>query len=50
MELQLKETKLHNVEAELEEISQTGGNSEQLSSLRKAKNDLQMRVKEQVKF
>lgn len=48
MELQLKETKLHNMEAELEEASQSGGSSEQVNSLRKVKNELQMKVKEQV--
>jgi hypothetical protein len=48
MEMQLKDSKLHNLEAEFEEVSQTGGSSEQLSSLRKAKNDLQLKVKEQV--
>lgn len=47
MELQMKESKLSSIEAELEESSQMGGNSEQVNSLRKAKNDLQMKVKEQ---
>lgn len=48
MELQLKETKLHNTEQELEELSQSGGSSDQVNALRKTKNDLQMKVKEQV--
>lgn len=48
MELQMKESKLASIEAELEETSQMGGSSEQLNALRKAKNDLQMKVKEQV--
>ncbi len=48
MELQLKETKLHNTEQELEEVSRSGGSSEQVNGLRKAKNDLQLKVKELV--
>lgn len=48
MELQLKETKLHNTEQELEEVSQSGGSSEQVNALRKAKNEFQMKVKELV--
>ncbi|CAL8129895.1 unnamed protein product [Orchesella dallaii] len=47
LELQMKESKLVSIEAELEETSQLGGSSEQVNSLRKAKNDLQMKVKEQ---
>lgn len=47
MELQMKESKLASMEAELEETSQMGGSSEQLNALRKAKNDLQMKTKEQ---
>lgn len=44
----MKESKLSSIEAELEETSQMGGSSEQLNAFRKAKNDLQMKVKEQV--
>jgi hypothetical protein len=50
MEIQLKESKLHNLEMELEEASQSGGSSEQVNALRKAKNDFQMKAKELVSF
>jgi len=46
-ELQIKETKLANAEAELDQSTQMGG-MEQLNAFRKAKQDLTMKVKDQV--
>ena len=45
----MKESKIASLETELEESSRFGGSNEQLNALRKAKHDLQMKVKEQVR-
>ena len=45
----MKESKIASLEAELEESSRFGGSNEQLNALRKAKHDLQIKVKEQVR-
>ncbi|CAG7833673.1 unnamed protein product [Allacma fusca] len=47
MDLQMKESKLASLEAELEESSRFSGSNEQLNALRKARTDLLMKVKEQ---
>lgn len=50
LELELKEEKVTSLSRELADLSFTGRAEEEVAALKKAKHDLEMRVKDQVRF
>lgn len=50
LELELKEEKVASLSRELADLSFTGRAEEEVAALKKAKHDLEMRVKDQVRF
>lgn len=48
LELELKEEKLASLTRELDELTRGGGSEQEVTQLRKAKHDLELKLKEQV--
>lgn len=50
LDLQIRDCKIQQLEAELENSSQLSGNNDQIAALRKSKNELLAKVKDQVQL
>ena len=50
LEVELKDEKVNSLKRELEDLTFTGKTEEEVASLKKAKHDLELRVKDQVNY